>query len=281
MPIQELAWYGFQHQRCHAVSSPNSEPSPSVRTRSQTWAPQPATSVLESRLCFLRTLPLNSRFTSDGGWTWELLQKGAGVACGMMTRKGWWEVSEDGKHGAQSLGGLYGGVGPWNCPFHAPEGGLRACPYGQGHCGDSGSSWLWKMPPSFTSMTCIPPSRTGDSGSRENGKFQGPNLSVLVSLLFFGHWRESDPHSCMLQTQNLQVCYWGLGRMLQCPPPLAQESCSQRPCSSYLLPRQQLQTLKQFPAFVSKTLCFRGTKITFCRLLSLANVHTWSIQRKL
>ena len=116
-------------------------------------------------------------------------------------------------------GDLYGGVGPWNCPFHAPEGGLGACPYGQGHCGDSGSSWLWKMPLSFTSMTSIPPSRTGDSGSRENRKFRGPDLSALVFLLFFGRWRESDTHSCMLQTQNLPVCYWGLGRMLQRPPP--------------------------------------------------------------
>lgn len=102
-----------------------------------------------------------------------------------MIRKGWWEVLEDGKHGAQGLGDLYGGVGPWNCPFHAPEGGLVACPYGQGHCGDSGSSWLWKMPLSFTSMTSIPLSRTGDSGSRENRKLQGPNLSALVFLLFF------------------------------------------------------------------------------------------------
>lgn len=128
-------------------------------------------------------------------------------------------MPEDGKHGAQSLGDLYGGVGPWNCPLHAPEGGLVARPYGQGHCGDYGSSWLWKMPLSFTSMTSIPPSRAGDSGSRENRKLQGPNLSALVFLLFFGHWRESDPQSCMLQTQNLQLCYWVLGRMLQCPPP--------------------------------------------------------------
>ena len=92
---------------------------------------------------------------------------------------------EDGKHGSQSLGDLYGGVG-LVCPLHAPEDGPVECPYARGHWGDSGSSWLWEMPLCFTSMTSAPPSGTGDSGGRENRKLQGPNLSTLVFLFFLG-----------------------------------------------------------------------------------------------
>lgn len=279
-PIKELAQYSFQHQRCHTGSSPNSQPSPSAITLSQTWAPQPAMSVLESRL-----FPQDyaSQLHVYFWWRMDFIAAAQGEQEYCVER---WPWRADGKclkmestvHRAlETCMEVWGLV----CPLHAPEDGPVECPYTRGHWGDSGSSWLWEMPLCFTSMTSTPPSGTGDSGGRENRKLQGPNLSTLVFLFFLGHWRESDTQSCTLQAQNLPLCYQVLGRMLQCPPPTGSGVLLPMPTDQLLLPCQWLQTLKYLPVFVFKTLCFQGTKITFWRLPSLANVHTWYIQRML
>ena len=200
--------------QCHQILSLHPLSEPGLRP----GLPNPPR-LSESRLCFLRTLPLNSTFTSDGGRTWELLQKGAGAACGMMTRKGWWEVREDGKHGAQSLETCTEVWGLGTAHFMHPRVALERAlmdkdtvgtldPPGCGRCLFPSHLWLLFHHPELEIQGA---GKTGNSG--------GQIYLPLFFFFFFGRWRESDTHSCMLQTQNLPVCYWGLGRMLQRPPP--------------------------------------------------------------